>query len=76
MIKSSIEKLAGEIGFDIGNSDDTVQADLLNGLCKGLANSMQPHQLETQLCYIVNRLDPKAMEVIKNICEFIKLKEK
>lgn len=31
MIKTSIEKLAEEIGFDIGMSDDVSQAKLING---------------------------------------------
>jgi hypothetical protein len=41
MIKTSIEKLANGIGFDIANSDSQVQADLINGLCERLSNSMQ-----------------------------------
>lgn len=49
MIKSSIERLAESIGYDIGQSDDTVQSDLLNGFGNALANSMQPHALQTQL---------------------------
>ena len=75
MIKSSIEKLANEIGFDIGTSDDVTQSDLLNGFSKGLSNSMDEHRLETQLCYIVDKLDSKSRKVLKGLVEFIKLKE-
>lgn len=74
MIKSSIEKLASEIGFDIAMSDDKVQSDLLNGFCKGLANSMDSNKLATQLCYIVDKLDDKSCKTILEIAEFIKLK--
>jgi len=75
MIKTSIEKLASDIGFDIGCSSDDVQADLLNGLCKGLSNSMNSVDKETQMCYIVQRLDVKSKETLKQIVEFIKLSE-
>lgn len=74
MIKSSVEKLAKEIGFDIANSDDVVQGELLNGFFEGLSNSMQPHQLETQLCYITDKLTEKSCKAILALCEFIKLK--
>ena len=76
MIKTSIEKLSREIGFDIGISDDETQANLLNGFCDALANSMQPNKLEMQICCLVDHLTPKAHKVLKEIAEFIKLKEK
>jgi len=76
MIKTSIEKLAGEIGFDIGNSDDITQANLLNGFCKGLSNSMDKSHRETQVCYIVDKLDKNAMDVIEVLMGFIELAKK
>jgi len=76
MIKNSIEKLAAEIGFDIGNSDDITQANLINGLCKGLANSMHERKLEMQLCYVADKLDEKSRKILKGLVEFIELKEK
>lgn len=76
MIKTSIEKLAEDIGFDIANSDDKVQSDLLNGFCRGLANSMQDHHLDLQICYIVDKLNDKSMQVLKKFYSFIELKEK
>lgn len=75
MIKSSVEKLSETIGFEIGASDDITQANLLNGFCKGLANSMDSSTLDTQICSIVNSLNPKSQMVIKIMTEFIKLKE-
>ena len=76
MIKTSIEKLAEEIGFDIGNSDDVTQSNLINGLCKGLNNSMGDHKLEMQLCYITDKLTPASEKILLAIVEFIKLKSK
>jgi len=76
MIKSSIERLSETIGFEIGTSDDVTQSNLINGFCKGLANSMDEHKLETQLCYIADKLDAKSHKVLKALIEFIKLKEK
>ena len=73
MIKSSIEKLSNSIGYDIGMSDDCTQADLLNGFCKGLSNSMNSANLETQCCYIADKLDDNAFKVLERLVEFIKL---
>ena len=76
MIKSSIEKMAEDIGFDIGNSDDISQSNLLNGFCKGLANSMDDNALNMQLCYVADKLNVKTRSVLKKLIEFIDLKEK
>ena len=76
MIKTSIEKLAEEIGFDIGNSDDITQAKLLNGFCKGLANSMNEIDLQRQICYMADKLDLKTSKILKEIVQFLELKEK
>lgn len=75
MIKTSIEKLAKEIGFDIAHSDDKTQAELLNSFCEGLANAMDKNHLQTQICYIVDKLSIKTDNVLKEIVEFIKFKE-
>jgi hypothetical protein len=75
MIKSSIEKISEGIGFDIAHSDDQVQANLINGLSRGLSNSMQKHDREMQLCYIVDKLTPDSCNIIKELAEFVKLKE-
>jgi hypothetical protein len=76
MIKSSIEKLSETIGFEVGMSDDVTQANLLNGFCKALANSMDENKRSNQLCYIADKLDSKSHKVLKELVEFIKLKEK
>ena len=75
MLKSSIEKLSETIGFEIGTSDDVTQANLLNGFCKGLANSIiQKRDLDMQLCYIADKLDKESEKVLIELAEFIKLK--
>ena len=77
MIKSSIEKLSESIGYDIGNSDDETQSNLINGLCKGLENSIRDrNNLEMQLCYISERLSDKSERILKALVEFIDLKNK
>jgi hypothetical protein len=76
MILSSIEKLSGSIGYDIGQSNNEVQANLLNGFCKALHNSIRDINRDTQLCYIVDDLNNTSHEIIKAIAEFIVLKEK
>jgi len=75
MIKSSVEKLAKDIGYDIGISDDITQSNLLNGFCEGLSNSMRAPELQSQICALVRHLNKKSENVLKEIVEFIKLKE-
>jgi hypothetical protein len=74
MIKTSVEKLAKEIGYDIGISDDITQATLLNGFCEGLSTSIQPPTLGAQICALVRHLNPKSEHILMEIVEFIKLK--
>ena len=76
MIKTSIEKLAKDIGYDIGLSNNEAQCDLLNGLFESLSNSMNESHLQTQICYIGDGLSDKSINVIEEIHEFIKLKQK
>lgn len=68
--------MAEPIGFDIGMSDDVVQSNLLNGFCKGIANSMNDQQIDLQLCYVANNLNNKSFKVLKKLVEFLELKEK
>lgn len=76
MIKSSVEKLADPIGFEIGSSDDNTQAALLNGFCRGLHNSiLESHRREMQISYLVDHLDSKAEQILLEIADFIKLKQ-
>ena len=75
MIKTSIEKISESIGFDIGNSDDVTQANLINGFCKALTSSMNENNRQTQICYIVDKLDNNSVKVLKEFAEFIKYKE-
>lgn len=74
MIKSSIEQLAEPIGFDIANSDDNVQSNLLNGLGRGF-KIYREAQYQMQLAYIVDKLKPETDKFILELSEFIKLKK-
>ena len=71
MIKTSIEKLAKDIGFDIGHSDDNVQADLLNGFFDAFCQ-MNYLNKNTQICYMSMKLSDKAKKTILEIAEFCK----
>ena len=76
MIKSSTERLADIIGFEIGMSDDETQSKLLNGFCSGLHDSIpSEYDRELQICSIVNKLTDKSCNIIKELYDFIKLKE-
>ncbi len=73
MIKSTVEKLAPEIGFEIGASDDVTQSNLLKGFFKGLNNSiLDKHKLEMQMCFICDKLDNNSKELILILADFIK----
>lgn len=75
MILTSIEKLANSIGFNIGNSNNVVQSDLLNGLAQGLGSGIDNQKLELQYSYIENGLTEEAKNIIKELSEFIKLSD-
>lgn len=70
-IKTSIELIAEQIGFDIANSDDRVQADLLNGLGRGFKTYNEQNK-NMQVCYVVQHLKPETKELIKLIAEYLK----
>lgn len=73
MIKSSIELIAENIGFDIAHSDDHTQANLFNGLAKGF-KTYNNHELGTQLAYISDKLSKDAEKLIIELAEMIKCK--
>lgn len=75
MIKTSIEKISRDIGFDIGNSDDRVQADLLNGFSDALTNMKDKHHIEMQMCYITDKLNKNSRFMIKELADMIKTVE-
>lgn len=75
MIKTSIEQLAEPIGFDISNSDDIVQANLLNGLGRGF-KLYSDQNFHMQLSYLSSRLNNDAEKLILELAEYIKLKNK
>ena len=72
MIKSSIEALAEPIGFDIANSDDVTQSNLLNGLGRGF-NTYNKGNLDMQLCYVSQKLNKSSEDFILALSGFIKL---
>lgn len=71
MIKTSIENLSEPIGFDIANSDDIVQSNLLNGLGRGFSTYNQD-QLDMQMCYVAHKLTPQAKKFIEKLYDFIR----
>lgn len=75
MIKTSIEQLAGPIGYDIGHSDDVTQAELLNNFFKALSTINCRHDLDVQVCYIVDKLNPTSREMIKLFYSYVNIEE-
>lgn len=69
-IFSSNERYARDIGFDYGNSNSDVQAELLNGLSQGLRMSCD-RNIGIQISYVVDRLSPEAKEVLLEIAGMI-----
>lgn len=70
MIKTSIEKIAKDIGFDIGMSDDRVQQDLLNGLGEAFSK-YNDREFDMQLSYVSRGLNEKAKKLIKELNEYL-----
>jgi len=75
MINTSIEKMASDIGFDIGMSDDITQANLLNGFCKGIGKIQSNRDREMQICYIEERLTNESRNIITEIYKFVELRK-
>lgn len=71
MIKTSIEKIAKDIGFDIGMSDDKVQQDLLNGLGEAFGK-FSDHNFHNQLSYVSRGLTDDAKKFIVELSEYLK----
>jgi len=75
MIKSSIEKIANEIGFDIGMSDDITQAKLLNGFFDGIGTIKDTRNMDMQLAYIAEHLTKTTENIIVILSEYIQLNQ-
>jgi len=66
MIKTSIEKMAKLIGFDIGCSNNEVQADLLNGFFDAMKKTIpKEYDRSLQICYIFEHLSETSKKMIK-----------
>ena len=73
MIKTSLELLAEPIGFDIANSDDQVQANLLNGLGRGF-KTYNDSNFNMQLCYVSQKLNKETEKFLIELVEYVNLK--
>lgn len=71
MIKTSVEKLAKDIGFDIGMSDDVTQQNLINGFSEAICKFSE-RDFNGQLCYISQGLSEKSKKVIQLLAEYCK----
>lgn len=69
-VKTSIELMSFQIGFDIAMSDDRVQADLLNGLGRGF-NTMSPINRSLQISYLIQHLSPETKKLIKELNDYL-----
>jgi phosphopantetheine adenylyltransferase len=74
MIKTSIEKISEDIGFDIANSDDTVQSNLINGFSRGF-KTYNDHQYNMQLAYMTDKFTSDTDKLILDMSEYIKLRQ-
>ena len=74
MIRSAIEKMAYDIGKDIGHASDEDQANLINGLSHGLVMGCLD-KLDTQICYVADLLTKESVTVIKTLADFCRLTE-
>ena len=65
-----------EFGKALAHSGDDAQAELLNSFALELKVACKnDRNRETQLCYLSDRLDKNGTALIKDIAEFIKLRE-
>jgi hypothetical protein len=63
-----------EIGRALACSSDHAQAAMLNSM--GLELKMLcRHKVETQHCYMADKLDQNGKELVTSLAEFVKLRE-
>lgn len=69
----SNNKYARDIGFDYGHADNTVQADLLNGLAQGFKSFTGGDGLghDMQLSYVADGLTDTAKKLITDLAETV-----
>lgn len=71
-IFTALERMADAVGFDYGNHNSKVQADLLNGFTRGL--TAVPYSdnggPDTQMCYIAEDMTPDARKAIIRLAQF------
>ena len=63
---TALEKVAYDVGFDLGNSGDVAQADLLNGFCDALRN-MRNHEWTMQMAYIYKGLSENTKAMLRKM---------
>lgn len=68
-VTTAIDKMAEDIGYDIGMSSDKAQADLLNGL--GKAFKTPNLDMTQQMAYLVNELDANGKFIIRELGKFL-----
>ena len=68
-ITTAIDKMAEDIGFDIGMSSDKAQGDLLNGL--GKAFKTPNLDMTSQIVYMTQNLDSNGKWVIKELAKYL-----
>lgn len=71
-VTTAVDAMAGPIGFDIAQSTDRAQADLLNGLARGLAQ-MNGRAREMQLAYVAPLLTQETRELVHALAGMIEL---
>lgn len=72
-VTTSIERLANDIGFDIGLASDTSQADLINGMARGF-KTFRGSQSSMQMAYMVDKLDKDAEEFVRALAGAVEAK--
>lgn len=67
----AVERMAGQIGVDIGRSNSHTQATLISGLAAGLlGGGWDDSALDMQCAYIADDLSPGAKALIVRLARF------
>jgi len=70
---TAVQRMADAIGFDVGQANSKVQAELLNGLARAMNRGQERINVERQNCYIVEDLTPQAREYITALAAMIEV---
>lgn len=76
-MRIDISDLVNVLGKELAHSDDNTQASFLNSLADELGIACRTNEnLQTQLCYLSDRLNKNGSQFVLGLAEYINLRRR